>query len=387
MTFIPESVRDNPWVKTLVVIVLFVICLGFAYWIRDILLPFFLAFIIAYMLDPVVDELERRLRIGRTVAVLVLLTVISLVVLAFFYYLTDQAIELAVTLGKLAENPPDVHAWIDVVIPESVQKYFEGHVAELKPQELVEGALEFLRNRMSEVVNTLTQGSTYLWLFASRTFGAVGFLINISIVLIVAIYLLRDFDDIVRQARTLIPFKYRSDVDDLVGEIDELMRAFFRGHLIVCLTIGVLYGSGYELVGLEGGFFIGFLSGLMNVIPYLGPAAGFTAALLMGLYQFGFSLWILALVGVYVVVQFLEGNVLTPKIVGEAVGLHPVAVIFALMVFGKILGFLGLLLAIPLAAILNVLLGDLIEHYKQSTFYTESGEAREAEEPEETEEE
>jgi predicted PurR-regulated permease PerM len=369
MFFIPETVRKNPWVQTFVVLLVLTLFVSFTVWIRDILLPFFLAFIIAYMLDPLVDQFELQLGLGRTVSVVLLLIIITIISVGFFYYLADQAIEFAGELGDIANNPPDVRSWIDSVVPEAYQQYFEGYVHNLKPQELVERAIQFVRDHMSGIVDTLTQGSTYLWLVATRTFGVVGFLINVTVVVIVSIYLLRDFDYIVRKTRTLVPHRYREEVDDIVSEIDELMRAFFRGHLIVCFTTGILYGTGYQLVGLEGGFLVGVISGAMNVIPYLGPAIGFTAAIIMAVYQFGMSPWILAVAAVYVAVQSLEGNVLTPYIVGEAVGLSPVVVIFALMVFGKILGFLGLLLAIPLAAIVKVLLKRIIARYRESNLY------------------
>lgn len=372
MSLIPEEVRTNPWVRTLALLLLVTALMAFTVWIRDILLPFFLAFIIAYMLDPMVDWFELKLGLSRTIAVILLLSIITVISLGFFYYLTDQAIEFVAELGNIAENPPDVRAWVDSVVPEALQRYFEGYVHNLKPQEIIENSIDFIRDHTSGIMDTLTQGSTYLWLVATRTFGAVGVIINITIVLIVSIYLLRDFDVIVDKTRTLVPHRYRDEVDDIVREIDELMRAFFRGHLIVCVTIGILYGLGYQLVGLEGGFLVGVISGAMNVIPYLGPAIGFTAALVMALYQFGISPWILGIIGVYVAVQSLEGNILTPNIVGEAVGLNPVMVLLALMVFGKILGFLGLLLAIPLAAIVKVFLKRLIGEYRESDYFKKS---------------
>ncbi len=372
MALIPDPVRKNPWVRTLALF-LFVVSLAFfAVWIRNILLPFFIAFIIAYILDPVVDWLELHFRLGRTVAIIVLLTFIILILLGFLYYLSNQFIEFAGEVGEIADNPPNVGKWIDKIVPETVQHYFEVQVTELKPQELFKSGLSFLRDHISGIADTFSHGSNYLWMLASRTFGAVGFLVNVGVALIVSIYLLRDFDLLIEKAHEFIPYRYRSRVVEVVEEIDELMRAFFRGHFIVCVIIGTLYGTGYELVGLEGGFLVGFLSGLMNIIPYLGPALGFMAALVMALYQFGVSWWILAVVAVYVAVQSFEGNFLTPKIVGEAVGLNPVAVIFALMVFGKILGFLGLLLAIPLAAITKVIINRLIEEYRSSEFFQET---------------
>lgn len=369
MPMFPERVRSNPWVQAGLILCVLIAGFGFVFWIRDILLPFFLAFLIAYMLDPLVDWFEEKLHLGRTPAVILLLGLISLFLLGFSYYLVDQAIEFFSQLGDIAENPPDITEWYKSIVPVGIQEYLSGYITEVNPQQLLEQALNYLRDNFSTVTDTLKEGSTYLWMFATQTFGAVGTLLNLAIVLIVAIYLLRDFDDLVAYAHTLIPHSQRDRVVSIFHEIDELMRAFFRGHLIVCLIIGILYGGGYELVGLDGGFLIGFLSGLMNIIPYLGPATGFIVALGMALYQFGLEVGTLGIILVYVLVQSFEGNFLTPNIVGEAVGLNPVIVLFSLMVFGKIFGFLGLLLAIPLAAIVKVLLGRVITRYRNSEYF------------------
>lgn len=366
--FIPETVRKNPWVQSFFFLVVTASIFSFIIWIRDILFPFFLAFLIAYMLDPLVDWIEDNLGLSRTSSIILLLGILTLLVLGFTYYLSTQIVEFAIEFGEIAQNPPDVRSWIQDVLPESLMEYLQVSLQQFQPQTIFENILQFLQANVSGIANTLSQGSIYIWLFATQTFGAVGILINVTVVVISAIYLLRDFDRLIINTRTIIPYSYRQSVENIVIEIDDLMRAFFRGHLIVSVTIGVLYGTGYQLVGLNGGFLIGFLSGLMNIIPYLGPTIGCGVALVMALYQFQ-SLWIFAVLAVFVAVQSLEGNILTPNIVGEAVGLNPVIIIFSLMVFGKILGFLGLLLAIPLAAISKVLLVRLFSQFRKSEYY------------------
>ncbi|MGM0380413.1 MAG: AI-2E family transporter [bacterium] len=366
---IPESVQRNPWIQTLLVLFAVAGVVGFCFWIRDILLPFFIAFIVAYMLDPVVDWIEENMRLNRTLSILLIIILVSIFIGLFGWYLTAKSVDFIEELSNLADNPPDLLNWIENWAPVTVQNYIEGYSSNFNSQKLLGNILQFMRDNLAGVVDTLSEGSTYFWLFASRTLGALGFLVNLSIVLIVSIYLLRDFDNLVEYCYELIPHRYRRTAQKLFGEIDELLRAFFRGHLIVCLTIGALYGLGYQAVGLSGGFLVGFLSGLMNVVPYLGPAVGFTLALGMAFYQFNLAWQVVGIIVVYGVVQALEGNILTPKIVGDAVGLNPVIVIFALMVFGKILGFLGLLLAIPLAAIIKVIAGHLLKQYRETEYF------------------
>lgn len=346
-----------------------VVGFGFVFWIRDILLPFFFAFVVAYMLDPLVDEIEVRLHLGRLPAVLLLLLLITIGILGFSYYLADQTVKFAGKLAEIAENPPDIVNFVESSLPPTIRKYFEQTFTELEPQKIIETTALYLRDHITEIVETLSSGTDYLWLLATRTFGALGIIINITVIFIVSIYLLRDFDDIVAHIRTLIPYSRRDKIDSMAREIDRLMRAYFRGYLIICLIIGLFLGFGYELIGLEGGFLVGFISGLFTIIPYVGPALGFLIAFSMALYQFGLELGTLGVVLIYAATQALEGNFLTPKIIGDAVGLNPVIVLFALMVFGKIFGFLGLLLAIPLAAIVKVLMGRLISKYRHSEYF------------------
>lgn len=369
---LPGRILENPWFQVVLLAVATGSLLVFVYLIRDVLLPFFLAFIVAYMLDPLVDWLEARWGLSRVGATFLLLTVLTLGLVLLGYYLTLQAVEFAQGFGGLLEDIPDVLDWVRSTLPPPLVSYLDAFLEAGDAGELMDGTLRFLREHLNTIAETLTRSSDLLVVFATRTIGVIWLLLNVVIFLFSVIYFLRDFDRILDEVNRLVPPRYRSELRATVHQINGLMRAFFRGHLIVSLTIGVLYGTGYLLVGLEGGFLVGFLSGLMNVIPYIGPAVGFLLALVLALYQFGVGYWLLAIIGIFVVVQSLEGNVLTPNIVGGAVGLHPVVVIFALMVFGKFFGFLGLLFAIPLSAILKVLLGRLVTRYRQSAFYRET---------------
>lgn len=367
---IPEKIRENPWIQLLVVLASITLLLVFLIWIRNILLPFFLAFIIAYILDPVVDWIENKLHLHRTVAIVLIIFMFTIILFFGGYYLVENLIRFGQHLQEMAQDPPDIIKWLRILLPEKIVDSLISSFEQLDPQQLWENSLSLIRTNLSQVTNTLQRGSTYLWLFASRTFGAIGFLVNAGIFVIVTIYLLRDFDKLLQTTGELIPPQHREAVESFFREIDTVLRAFFRGQLIVCISMGAGYSIGLLILGITGGVAIGISSGLLNIIPYLGPTFGFILALGVGLYQYGISFWILIGVpAVYTLVQFIEGSFLTPNIVGKQVGLNPVVVIFALMVFAKIMGFVGFLIAIPLAAIIKVMFKRLLLLYKQSELY------------------
>ncbi|MFB6347145.1 MAG: AI-2E family transporter [bacterium] len=368
---IPTQISRNPWFQTAVAVSLSLALLWFGYLIRDILMLFLLAFFFAYVLDPAVDWVEENLSVGRITSVIILLTVITILTFILGYFLTSQLIDATQKIAETDPNLQKVTTWIKSFLPGPLAERFQLFVNQLETEKFVDfqRIANYIQQNLSSVSNTLQQGSFVILGFARQTLGIIGVIVNVVVLIFSTIYFLKDFDHMIETMRKLIPHYMRPTADELFKEVDEMLRAFFRGHLIVCVTIGILYGTGYLLVGLEGGFLIGFLSGLMNVIPYIGPSIGFLLASGLGLYQFGLGLRIGGIVLVFVLVQSLEGNILTPNIVGGAAGLNPVTVIFALLVFGKFFGFIGLLIAIPCAGILKVFLLRLYRYYRSTDFY------------------
>jgi predicted PurR-regulated permease PerM len=187
---------------------------------------------------------------------------------------------------------------------------------------------------------------------------------------VVGFYLLRDWDLMMGKLRGLLPRQREPQVVGLAGECHEVLGAFVRGQLMVMLALGVIYSAGLMLVGLELGLLIGMLAGLAAIVPYMGFIIGIGAALVAGLFQFGGDLYpMLGIVAVFMVGQALEGMVLTPLLVGDRIGLHPVAVIFAILAGGELFGFTGVLLALPVAAVIMVLLRHVHDLYKESDMY------------------
>jgi len=204
----------------------------------------------------------------------------------------------------------------------------------------------------------------------------VTWVVNILLLPILAFYFLRDWDKLVERVASVIPRNRIGTISQLARESNDVLGAFIRGQFLVMVALGVIYAGGLSLVGLKLGLLIGLIAGLISFIPYLGATTGILLAVVAALVQAqGFDLKLLILVGVvFTVGQLLESYVLTPRIVGDKIGLHPVAVIFAVMAGGQLFGFLGMLLALPVAAVSNVLLRYAHQRYRESELY--AGEKR-----------
>jgi predicted PurR-regulated permease PerM len=207
------------------------------------------------------------------------------------------------------------------------------------------------------------------WLLGG-TASAVGAIVGALVVPVFAFYLLYDFDRLIARAGELIPPRLRTEARGFFGEIDAVLGQFFRGQFTVMAILGVLYALGYGLIGVPLALPIGIMAGLLSFIPYLGSATALLMALLMTALDFqGWTqfLWVL---GVHAIIQSLEGFVITPKIMGDTVGISAIAVLFALLVGAELLGFTGVLLAVPTAAVVKILVQRADKRYRQSEFYT-----------------
>jgi predicted PurR-regulated permease PerM len=204
------------------------------------------------------------------------------------------------------------------------------------------------------------------------TLGAVGAIVNFVLFAVVSVYLLKDFDTLTARIQDLIPPRNKDYLLEVTRKINMNLRSFFRGQLIVCTILAVIYGVGLTIVGVPFALLIAIVGGYGQIVPYLGTAIGIVPAALLALLKYGDIIHPLGAIAVFAVGQSLEGFIITPKIVGDKVGLHPVVIIVAILIFGKALGFLGILFAVPMTAILKVMLGELIARYKQSELYSGS---------------
>jgi len=296
------------------------------YLLAPVITPFAISAVLAYFGDPVVDRLERvsvwRWKVGRTVAVVIvfmlMLAFLTVILLILIPLLADQ-------VRLLVERFPQ---WVD---------WFSGTVLP--------------------------------WVAAKLGFELATWLTHLILIPVVTFYLLRDWDLMIRGIHDVLPRSREAEISALASEVNNVLGAFFRGQLMVMLALGVMYSIGLSLVGIELAVLIGMGAGLLSIVPYLGSIVGFVVATGAAIFQFHDWVHPVLVMLVFAVGQSAEGMYLTPKLVGDQIGLHPVTVIFAVLAGGQLFGFLGILLALPVAAALNVLVRHAHQKYRQSDLY------------------
>jgi predicted PurR-regulated permease PerM len=326
--------------------------------LSGILLPFLAGLALAYFLDPVADRLERLglPRLAATLAILLLsILAIVLALLLILPVLGDQIVKFANDLPGLLQA---LVARFDALAP----LWLKDMIA--KSGTDIQGQLSTLAGRAAGWIGTLL---TSVW---SGGMALVNLLSLLVVTPIVAFYLLADWDRIVARVDGWLPRDHAETVRAIARDIDAAMAGFIRGQGTVCLLLGAFYAIALTLAGLKFGLAIGIAAGLLTFIPYVGSIVGGVLAIGVGLVQF----WpdfgaILVIVAIFAAGQFIEGNFLSPKLVGHSVGLHPVWLMFALFAFGYIFGFVGLLLAVPLAAAAGVLVRFALAQYLASRLY------------------
>lgn len=331
---------------------------GVLYLLGPVLTPFLVAAGFAYLGDPIVDRLESW-RLPRTAAVLVVFVVLSLAVLLVLLTVLPL---LQQQLSSLFGRMPAFLDWLQqTALPWLAAR------AGIDPDLLSVSALKpALLEHWQSAGNTL---GSLVGSLSSSGLAVVGWFGNVVLIPVVAFYLLRDWDRLVARLHSLVPRRYEARVADIVRECDGVIGAFLRGQLLVMLGLGTVYALGLWMVGLEVALLIGFLAGLASIVPYLGFIVGIIAASIAAFMQFHDwhpLVWVALVFGIG---QVIEGFVLTPWLVGDRIGLHPVAVIFAVLAGGQLFGFVGVLLALPAAAVVKVLVAHLHRNYLRSEVY------------------
>ncbi|WP_305804374.1 AI-2E family transporter [Stenotrophomonas sp. YIM B06876] len=335
--------------------------------LAPILTPFVVALMLAWLGDPLVDRLEAAGRSRNTAVILVFVLMVLLLALALLILVPMIERQIVTLLAVL----PQGQQWlITTALPWLEQKTGLELISWLDPQRLVEWA----RSHWQQAGGVAAAFFGYL----SRSgFAMVAWAVNIVLLPVLAFYFLRDWDKLVERVASLIPRDHIATATRLARESNDVLAAFIRGQIVVMIALGIVYAAGLSLAGLNLGLLIGLVAGLISFIPYLGATTGIVLAVLAALVQAqGVDLQLLVMVAVvFTLGQLLESYVLTPRIVGDKIGLHPVAVIFAVMAGGQLFGFLGMLLALPAAAVINVLLRYAHERYRQSELYAGQGPA------------
>jgi len=349
----PGFPGNTPWLAFAVLLV----AGGLVYLLGPILTPFLAGALLAYIFDPLVDRLETR-GLSRTAGTVVVIVLAGLAVSALLL------VALPLFQGQFAELSQRVPAALDLLrtrfLPWLQQTFGIG----------IDFNLAALKTWLTE--KATQNGTAWLPSLQTGALAIVGVLANLLLIPVVMFYLLRDWDVMVARIATLAPRRWLGTVTRIARDMDAVVGEFLRGQLAVMATLSLYYALALWAAGLDYALPIGILTGVLSFVPFLGFGLGVILALLVALLQFTDWTGVAWVAGIYLAGQVLESYVITPRLVGERVGLHPVAVIFALAAFGQLFGFVGVLLAVPLAAILLVALRELRGVYEASDFYAGS---------------
>jgi predicted PurR-regulated permease PerM len=334
------------------------VSLALVFLLRDVLLPFLIAGLIAYLGDPIADKLE-RIGVSRTGSAVIVFLIFAFV---FFIALLLLVPMIAAQIDLFMQVLPSYISWFQ----ETVLPWFNAQLASKQGAEFEQGLQQALQQNWQKAGNLFTA------LLANVTrsgLAVIGWFGSLVLIPVVAFYLLRDWDVLLAHIEDLLPRSQSEKARRIARECDEVLSAFLRGQLLIMLALGMIYSVGLWLLGLDLGLLIGMAAGLASVVPYLGAAVGITAALVAAVVQFHDWLPLLLVAAVFGFGQLVESLFLTPVLVGDKIGLHPVAVIFAVLAGGQLFGFIGILLALPVAAVMMVMLRHAHRSYRQSVFY------------------
>ena len=355
----PVPMRASVWHARFWVFALLVLA-GLLFLFKSVALPFLGGLFLAYLLNPLVTKLQ-RLGLNRLGASLIILVVFIVVVAVALVFALPQ---LAGQMASLLEKLPGYASRLQTLAIEQGGPLLEKYGGQSALQDFEKS----FSNLVGQMVNFVGTFLASLWSGGQAIIGVFSLLI---VVPVVTFYLLVDWPDIVRTVDGWIPLRNRNTVRAIAGDINRAIAGFLWGQGLVCLFLATFYSVGLSLAQLNFGLLIGLLTGLLTFIPYVGALTGLVLAMAVAIAQFwpdGTTIFLV--LGIFLAGQFLEGYILSPKLVGESVGLHPVWLMFALFAFGSLFGFLGLLVAVPAAAAVGVLVRFAISQYLASPLYS-----------------
>ncbi len=327
------------------------------YYLIPVLTPFVVAAVLAYLFDPIVNRLQ-KIKIPRVIGVVIVFFVIMLLIAMILLYLIPLLEEQIIMLFK---KTPALISWASDLL----DSYFDIQLS-LSNKLSTENIKGLLRNNLQQAGGIL---SIILKTVTTSSLALVAWVVNLLLVPVVLFYLLRDWHQVVQGVYHLLPRRIVPAITSLLGECNEVLSAFFRGQLLVMIALGILYSVGLTIVGVDLAVLIGMLSGLVSIVPYLGFIIGIIVASIAAFFQFQEPIYLLYVAIVFLITNGLESSVLTPLLIGNKIGLHPVAVIFSILAGGQLFGFVGVLLALPVAAVIMVFIRFFCQYYMGSQLY------------------
>ncbi|VAW38580.1 Putative permease often clustered with de novo purine synthesis [hydrothermal vent metagenome] len=330
----------------------------FVYILSPILTPFAISALIAYLFDPFADRLEKW-KFSRTLAVVVVFLVITLIAFVILLFLIPT---LEYQISNLITNLPNYFAWLSEHASPWLKEKF-GIQTDIFNMSEVTVLLKAHWNEAGGIAKNIIAS------LSKSSLVLLNWMMNIVLIPVVTFYLLRDWDILTARVGELIPRPVYPTINKLVSESNSVLSAFLRGQFSVMLVLGIIYSIGLSIIGLDLSLLIGMGAGIVSFIPYLGAITGMVVGVITAFVQFGDVTFVIYVLIVFGVGQLLEGMVLTPWLVGDKIGLHPVAVIFAVLAGGQLFGFVGILLGLPVAAVVMVLLRFAHQNYMHSKMY------------------
>lgn len=337
-----------------------ILSLYLLYRLSSVLTPFLISFGLAYVANPLVEKIESR-KIPRTLAVTIVFTLIILFVLLVLLVAIPVLINQVI---NFIHALPNYYLWVQENLFPWLESIFSVDLSANEDsglKELFSSNMPLIKNISKQVMSAMS----------SSVLAFIGFVASLLLIPMLSFYVMRDWQPITESMKSLIPRAYTESVMSFLHDSDEMLSGFLRGQFTVMLILATVYSIGLSIVGLKYGLLIGVIAGLISFIPYLGASAGIAIGLIVAWFQFNGSLFYLGSVGiVFGIGQGLETFFLTPVLIGDRLGMHPIAVIFALMVGGALFGFFGILLALPTCAVLMVALRRAYATYQKSELYT-----------------
>lgn len=330
--------------------------------ISDAIKPFVITFIISYLLQPAIDfiaskfELSRKLAAAITYCIFLSIFFIVLIILVPIIY--GQ-------ISTFINNIPKYNNYFQAeILPPIMEKIYS-----IEPN-IADKIKNSLSNFINSIFTILTGLANNFWHYTIATINVFVLFLLIPIILF---YFLRDWTKIIANMKSLLPLKSRQKILEILSSINNLLSAYIRGQLNICLLLSIYYSITFTIIGLDLALLLGILTGFFVIIPFIGTFIAFTLTLTIGYLTLGISVKLFYIMAVYAIGNICESYILTPKIIGDKIGLHPLWIIFSIFACGSLFGFVGIFFAIPIAGITKILLFNLIKFYKSSKFYRIEG--------------
>jgi putative permease len=334
------------------------ICVIFLVLISDILAPFFIAFTIAYILQPLIDNNSIRYKLPRNIiayGVFVIFLSIFILGVVIVLPLMYQQISLLVSKVPVYKN----------YLQTELAPIFIAKIQSIDPT-LADKLKDSIQNIINSTFSVIALLLNNIW---SYTMATINIVMIILLVPLILFYFLKDWPKMVAMIENLLPLKGKNKVREVLSSINGLLSAYIRGQLNVCLLLSSYYGIGLSIIGVDLGLLLGMLSGFLIIIPFIGLLIAFLLSIIIGCFTFGITIKLSYIVILYIVGYILESSIITPKIIGDKIGLHPLWIMFSVFASGSLFGFIGIFFAIPIAGIIKVLLKFAIQLYKSSRIY------------------